>query len=133
MLANFNGEAVLDRETGLVWQRTLDAQALSPGSSADRCLQATTGGRLGWRLPTLPEFASLFDGSPTATPPLPAGHPFIGFPTVRTSLVTSTTLSTGFPGAIFYETFFGRPIIGVGAFGGEGPALCVRGSTPAGR
>jgi len=135
VLANFNAEAVLDRETGLVWQRTLDSLAALPGTYADRCLQAKIGGRLGWRLPTLPEFASLFDAMPMAVPPLPPGHPFLGFPTTgRTSLVTSTNFTGGgFPAAIFYENFHGTPDIGIGAFGGEGRALCVRGGTPAGR
>jgi hypothetical protein len=76
-LTDWNNEAVLDKETGLVWQRTPEV----PFAGADlqsaviACYQATTGGRKGWRLPTPEELMSLVD--PTqSNPALPAGHPF---------------------------------------------------------
>lgn len=77
VLANWNNEAVLDRETGLVWART-------PGSTFHNwfqahfiCNQTTVGGRKGWRLPSLAELSSLVDPSvPSPGPVLPAGHPF---------------------------------------------------------
>jgi len=66
--------AVLDRETGLVWER---APAVATGdwhvSAVRGCLGAQTGGRLGWRLPSLEELRSLLD----TTNGLPAGHPFV--------------------------------------------------------
>lgn len=70
------GQAVLDRETGLVWQRNPAAGSLNWGDAMlafpDSCLSATTGARRGWRLPTIDELQSLMlpDFS------LPAGHPF---------------------------------------------------------
>ena len=68
----FDGTAILDRETGLVWQRTPSAAAGSLLSAT--CLNANTGGRRGWRMPTYHEIASLaVDGQ---TPPLATGHPF---------------------------------------------------------
>jgi hypothetical protein len=75
-----NGEAVLDHETGLVWQRDVSSSVLNWASAADTCQQATTGGRYGWRLPTIAEFASLVDPS-KAGAQLPDGHPFSGLPT----------------------------------------------------
>lgn len=70
------GDAVLDRQTLLLWQR-------SPQSTADgtrdwsgaweRCVNADTAGVLGWRLPTAEELTSLvFSGHDV----LPVGHPF---------------------------------------------------------
>lgn len=68
--------AVLDRETGLVWQRTPDANLKGSWIAASfECVEAEIGGRRGWRLPTKEEISTLFlDASPS--PGLPAGHPF---------------------------------------------------------
>jgi len=70
-------DAVLDLETGLVWER---APATTLGDWAfvlDLCSTAFTGARFGWRLPSLEELHSLAD--PFQPPPrLPPGHPFQG-------------------------------------------------------
>jgi hypothetical protein len=68
--------AVLDNETGLVWQRTFgNADVLYPVAITG-CGSAITGGRGGWRIPTLAELRSLID--PTqSNPSLPAGHPIV--------------------------------------------------------
>src|SRR5712691_8781221 len=70
--------ANLDNETGLVWET-------APGGSGvwtdalEVCNGLALGNRMGWRLPTVQELASLLDqdafigGSPLA---LPSGHPF---------------------------------------------------------
>jgi hypothetical protein len=71
------GAAVLDRETGLVWERSPDTTRHPWASAQSHCNTSGVGNRKGWRLPTLQELASLVD--PTATSPgptLPAGHPF---------------------------------------------------------
>ncbi len=70
-----NNEAVLDRETGLVWQRnTIDTQ-YNWYDAQLFCYYTDIGGRKGWRLPTIDELATLID--PTeSTPSLPDGHPF---------------------------------------------------------
>lgn len=58
------GEAVLDLETGLVWQREPEETILRDWRRAfDACVQATTGGRMGWRLPRVDELATLIDPS----------------------------------------------------------------------
>ena len=81
------GTAVLDRETGLVWEQNPDVsvpatwiQAISANTIAG-CIGRVTGGRAGWRLPRIEELASLTTGqNPTSsTGPftdLPSGHPF---------------------------------------------------------
>src|SRR5215471_17383142 len=76
VLSNFNAEAVLDRETGLVWERSpvsiLGTDWFTAVSSCERLIVAN---RLGWRLPSVQELTSLVD--PTqGNPALPPGNPF---------------------------------------------------------
>src|SRR4249920_1124741 len=63
VLSNFNSEAVLDRETGLVWQqnpfRAGNTWAAAMQDLDFGCIAKTTGGRSGWRLPRLEELQSL--------------------------------------------------------------------------
>ena len=70
-----DGEAVLDKETGLVWEKSPDATKRIWHFAADDCYKKTVGGRKGWRLPTVEELASLIDTT-QSNPTLPSGHPF---------------------------------------------------------
>ena len=70
-----DGQAVLDRETGLVWEKSPSMDTTNWLGAQSYCIYLTTGGRLGWRLPTIQELASLVDLSVSA-PALPSGHPF---------------------------------------------------------
>jgi hypothetical protein len=77
VLADWNHEAVLDRETGLVWERNPKLEGSNWDVAVEQCaLQPTAGGRFGWRLPTLPELLTLTVPGINARPALPAGHPF---------------------------------------------------------
>lgn len=76
VLADFNDEAVLDRNTGLVWQRTPDDLGRSIFGASYYCLNTSIGGQKGWRLPNITELTSLVDPSVTTEPTLPAGAPF---------------------------------------------------------
>jgi hypothetical protein len=68
-------EAVLDKETGLVWEKSPDPIPRPVPPTTGVCYLKTVGGRKGWRAPTTEELASLID--PTQTnPALPSGHPF---------------------------------------------------------
>lgn len=100
VLAAFNSEAVLDKETQLVWQRAISAEPTTWASSSHRCLISGAGGRWGWRLPTFSELASL-----TADGALPAGHPFNGI-TDQVNLWTATSNQTD--GSFAYSVQF-RP------------------------
>ena len=81
VLSNMSNDAVLDRETGLVWQRTPQSGATTWDSALLGCSFTEIGGRNGWRLPTLPELASLRDPASTLDQLLPAGNPFVAVPT----------------------------------------------------
>jgi hypothetical protein len=69
------GAAVLDKETGLVWQKIIGSSLSNWAGAYVVCLQSTIGEREGWRLPTAEELSSLVDGT-QQHPPLPLGHPF---------------------------------------------------------
>lgn len=75
VLSAFDGNAVLDRETQLVWVRAPNGQLRTYSGAFNSCYATEIGGRLGWRLPTMPEVTSLLDRS-QSFPPLPPGHPF---------------------------------------------------------
>jgi enamine deaminase RidA (YjgF/YER057c/UK114 family) len=79
VLAAFNNDAVLDKETGLVWEKSPQSAAVSLPNARLACANKAVGGRKGWRLPALPELASLVDPSVASPgPALPSGHPFAG-------------------------------------------------------
>ena len=70
------GTGVLDKETGLVWTKNANSWGAETMASATLdCYSMSLGSRMGWRLPTMEELASLID--PTqSNPALPSGHPF---------------------------------------------------------
>ena len=78
VLRDFGNDAVLDQETGLVWERSPNTSATYPYYGAVQyCLNLSVGGRKGWRVPSIFELSTLLDT--TVAPPaplLPAGHPF---------------------------------------------------------
>lgn len=85
VLPNFGSQAVLDRETGLVWERTPSTTLLDGAvpqntfggpSALQHCVGLIVGNRMGWRLPSIQELLSLVDRT-AAAPALPAGHPFV--------------------------------------------------------
>jgi len=75
VLANMNSDAVLDRETGLVWDRRPDSNLASFSQAEASCVAKNIGSRRGWRLPTVSELQTLLDPS-QSSPALPDGHPF---------------------------------------------------------
>lgn len=70
-----DGEAVLDKETGLVWERSPSEPGVGWPSGCPHCYQKKVANRKGWRLPTIEELASLVDDDNTNWA-LPTGHPF---------------------------------------------------------
>ncbi len=64
----YGGHAVLDRETGLVWRRGVVSipNGLAWAGALEACRNDRTGGRGGWRLPSVEEFLSLYPIDPVA-------------------------------------------------------------------
>ena len=78
VLPAFNSDAVLDKETGLVWEKSPATTAGNSSNARSTCANKAVGGRKGWRLPSMPELASLVDPSVASPgPTLPQGHPFL--------------------------------------------------------
>ncbi len=77
VLADFGGAAVRDNETGLVWEQSPETKTVNWSGARFQCTSRKTGQRMGWRLPSVHELASLVDPSVSPGPTLPAGHPFV--------------------------------------------------------
>src|SRR5262245_15088372 len=75
VLSTFDDRAVLDKETGLVWERTLSPAAVPFSGAVFACATLPVGNRRGWRVPTVEELASVMDLS-QADPPVAADNPF---------------------------------------------------------
>jgi hypothetical protein len=89
ILPAFNSEAVLDKETGLIWERSPQTTSAKWIAARRTCIEKNVGGQKGWRLPSLEELTSLVD--PSIAPPGPTlspGHPFL---TVRSTVYWSAT------------------------------------------
>ena len=73
------------------------------------CTARTTGGRKGWRLPSIPELASLID--PSVAPPgptLPPGHPFL---TVQSAFYWSASTVAVNPASAWVVHFLNGNVI----------------------
>ena len=77
VLADFNDEAVLDKETGLVWARSPWNYGVHWYRAQQNCMLSYIGDRFGWRLPTMHEIESLRYYCDDPWVRLPCGHPFI--------------------------------------------------------
>ena len=89
ILPTFNSEAVLDKETSLVWEKSPQTTSATWSVAHRTCTEKHVGGQKGWRLPSLEELASLVDSS--VAPPglaLPPGHPFLA---IRSAVYWSAT------------------------------------------
>lgn len=122
VLADFNNEAVLDKETGLVWQRSPWNYQGNWWQAQRQCIGAfCKGGRCGWRLPTIYELQSLVDYTPDCRL-LPCGNPFIE---ANNCYWSTTDWPVDFNEAIYFCTRTGwGPSEKTGEYFG---AWCVRG------
>jgi hypothetical protein len=131
VLSNWNNDAVLDRETGLVWQR--DPALFSSPNEWTRvlseCRNVSTGNRLGWRLPSEEELASLID--PTqSSPALPAGNPFQDIQVGAGDLYWTASTYELDAGA-GYVVNFSQGVLNIAPKGNAEFAWCVRGGSGA--
>ncbi len=109
VLKSFNGDAVLDKETGLVWEKTPQNTMTQWSGAIFDCMDKTVGGRKGWRLPSVHELQSLVDPSVAAPgQTLPTLHPFLN---VESSHYWSASTRDDFPTGA-WTVFFGGGIVG---------------------
>lgn len=90
VLTAWGGEAVLDQETGLVWQQnpTANPNPVNLESALLYCVETPFGGRFGWRLPSAEEFYTLLDPNTGA---MFAGSPFTFSYPIQADVATATT------------------------------------------
>jgi hypothetical protein len=135
--------AVRDNETGIVWERQPGSSLYSWEDAVRQCWLRSgqgvgghqTSGRMGWRLPTIEQLASLVDS--TQTPPsLPVGHPFKDafgeesgvYPVYWSS--TTDSRAAFFPGQA-WELRLANGTVGDAGKTGMRRIWCVRGGPPA--
>jgi enamine deaminase RidA (YjgF/YER057c/UK114 family) len=128
VLPAFNSDAVLDKETGLVWEKSPQTTAVSSANVRLTCANKAVGGRKGWRLPSLPELASLVDPSVASPgPTLSSGHPFQN---VQSTNYWSTSAHAENPALMWGVGFGNGGVLGLSkAF--DQRAWCVRGGMKA--
>ncbi len=128
VLTDWNSEAVLDRNTGLVWEKSPDASTQTWFSARLFCANRTTGGQKGWRVPSMPELASLVDPSVAQPgPTLPPGHPFTN---VLSANYWSGATFADVPSAAWH-VIFGNGNVFANDKAGSGLVWCVRGGSNA--
>ncbi len=94
VLPQFGSQAVLDKETGLVWERQPSSAITDWDSAGVRCHELSLGNRLGWRLPSVEELASLVDPTQPA-PALTTNHPFQNVQNAEYWSATTFPLNSG--------------------------------------
>jgi hypothetical protein len=136
VLSNMNNDAVLDRETGLVWQKSPTDVKPEGRFAQETCSQLAIGDRQGWRLPTLPELQSLVQPS-KQDPALPDGHPFANVhfvfdPTAKIfDAYWTSTEDPANPGQFFLVLFHSFTTRGNGSLTTRNFLWCVRGGAGA--
>jgi hypothetical protein len=120
----FGGAAVVDLETGLVWERSPDPTTRIWTDAIIHCTDREVGGRKGWHLPMLDQLASLVDMTGTSAVRLPDGHPFLNVQSAST--YWSATTFADFPHNA-YGVFFADGNLTNDAKASVNLAWCVRG------
>ena len=126
VLLDWNSEAVLDRNTGLVWERSPAAPAETWNRARLTCLNKTVGGQKGFRLPSIVELTSLVDPA-NNNPALPAGHPFTN---VLSSIYWSATSSAENP-TFAWDVVLGNGFVSSSNKTNFNHFWCVRGGSNA--
>ena len=124
VLSNWGGAAVLDRETGLVWERTPDGGTRDWVGAQSFCNNRIVGNRLGWRVPTIQELLSLVDPSISSGLALPSGHPFNAHPGPLQVYWSATSSDNG---AVAWVVRFSVLLVATGGKARPGLVWCVRG------
>lgn len=121
ILPAFNNEAVLGKNTGLVWEQAPDATARPWAAAISYCVNKNVGGTRGWRVPSVAELTSLID------PSLPAPFvPATAFTGLQSSLYWSATSSADIPNRA-WPVFFSVGDVNPSLKASSHYVWCVRG------
>ena len=124
VLAAFNNAAVRDNNTGLVWEKSPQTATTTWNGARFTCINKNVGGQKGWRLPSIPDLASLIDPSVAAPgPTLPSGHPFHN---VQSAGYWSATTSAEDSSDAWF-VYFGIGFVDSDSKAHTGHTWCVRG------
>ena len=119
--------AVLDKNTGLVWEQAPDATQRTWVGATDYCVNKNIGGTVGWRLPSVVELNSVRD--PSSSPPYVPASVFTG---VQSALYWSATTDADDPPLAWRVNFNSGAVSNFSKFRNE-HAWCVRGGMNAGQ
>jgi len=124
LLSDFNNEAVLDKTTGLVWERSPQPSTVTWNEARTICVKKTVGGQKGWRLPSPADLRSLVGPFVDAPGPnLPPGHPFLN---VQSSSYWSVVPEANLPDyARYVDVFLGNVLSFFKMY--SFPVWCARG------
>lgn len=128
VLKLFGNAAVLDQETGRVWEQSPSTTPLTWYGALLHCYDLDLGGRKGWRLPTIEELESLANTA-NSTPALPTGHPFTltsGPSGQKEGFFWSATTHPFFPDQAMGEILTNGNVISTGKINDDF-VWCVRG------
>jgi hypothetical protein len=116
--------AVLDKNTGLVWEQAPDATTTNSWFHAtDGCVDKNVGGTVGWRLPSVVELKSVQD--PSLPPPFVPASVFTG---VQSDFYWSASTFAEAPTLAWYVGFgLGGSVGGAIKSSNLHRAWCVRG------
>ena len=121
----FLDDVVLDKETGLVWERYTAFPARDWYDAKSYCYDKNMGDRKGFRLPSVEELASLVKPDKT-NPALPDNHPFVKVePSTYWSHITLDDPTVTTPSAYTVDFYFGH--VGSNDKLGKLYVRCVRG------
>lgn len=124
ILPEFNNDAVLDAETGLIWEISPRSTAITWNEARSSCVNRVTGGQKGWRLPAPTEMRSLVGPAvDSPIPNIPAGHPFVNIqPTSYWTVVPEANQPSY---ARYVDAFLGNVLSFIKIY--TYPVWCVRG------
>lgn len=115
-LPSFQNQAVLDKNTGLVWEQTPSTEAypwshpVFQNTARYQCASKTVGGILGWRLPSVIELMSVQDPS-LPIPFVPTGVFNVQIGSYWSASVNNETPGTAWAVGISPLSTPGRPSI----------------------
>ncbi len=124
--------AVLDNNTGLVWEQAPDGTPRNWATATAYCVNKKVGDTVGWRLPSVVELKSVQDGATGAAAPFVPASAFTlstsdTTPGVQSAFYWSATSNAEFPTFAWFVDFGNGGVGAGGKANGNGHAWCVRG------